>query len=559
MKKLFLITLMIILIGGLVFSSCAKEEAAPAPAPAAPAPAAPAPAKPAPAPAAPAPAAPAPAPAPAPKAGQPVYGGKFIMVRNTGITEIGAPQDQKSGFGPSTYPLWAPITETLFIVDAQDRIVPVLAESVEVAADGMSVTLKLRKGVKFHDGTDFNAEAVKYNLEAVKAAKVGGGAALDNVKSYEIIDANTIKINLNKFDATFLMSLAQSGIAVMISPTALAKPTTPENAGKDHLVGTGPFMFDSWSLNQYIRMKKNPNYWQPGKPYLDQIEIRNMPDYTTSVMAFKAGEVDMVESIDPAQYNELKAQGYTVGIPEGLAFVFSFRTANADPNSPFSKKEVREALWYAVDRESLVFGLGKGTYNVANQLAAPQQGWYIKDYPNRKYDPKKAKELLAQAGYPNGFKAVLHGDVRGRQDDLVALQTYFRAIGIECTLDVADVARSSTFGTQGFDGILQGGFPNWSSFSGWMNVWLNPVATFPTMKFPDNWISSWQAVRSEPDYDKRMAKMQALLKVVYDEALVIPWMWDSPRYVINSKVHDLKWDAVDINGYFDPANAWKEK
>ena len=451
---------MILIIGVLVFYGCAKATPAPAPTTTPP---------------------PKTTAAPAPTTSGPVYGGKFVMVRNTGITEVGAPMDLKSGAGASTFPLWAPIAENLFIVDAADRIVPLLAESVEVAADGLSVTLKLRKGVKFHDGTDFNAEAVKYNLEAVKAAKVGGSAPLDNVKSYEIIDANTIKINLNKFDATFLMSLAQSGIGVMLSPTALAKPTTPENAGKDHLVGTGPFMFDSWSLNQYIRMKKNPNYWQPGKPYLDTFEIRNMPDYTTSVMAFKAGEVDMVESIDPAQYNELKAQGYTVDIPKGLAFVFSFRTANADPNSPFSKKEVREALWYAVDTVSLVSGLGKGTYNVANQLAAPQQGWYIKDYPNRKYDPNKAKQLLAQAGYPNGFKTVLHGDVRGRQDDLVALQSYFRVIGIECTLDVADVARSSTFGTQGFDGILQPGFPNWSSFSSWMNVWLSPVATYPTM------------------------------------------------------------------------------
>jgi peptide/nickel transport system substrate-binding protein len=490
-------------------------------------------------------------------AGGPVSGGKFTMVRNTGITKVGAPSDTKTD--TQTYSLASPIIETLFIVDAQDRIVPLLAESVDVAADGLSVTFKLRKGVKFHDGTDFNAEAVKYNLENVKAAQVSGAAALDNVTSYDIIDSYTIKINLKAFDATFLMNLAQSGIGVMISPAALAKPTTPENAGKDHLVGTGPFIFDSWSLNQYMRMKKNPNYWQPGKPYLDAIEIRNMPDYTTSVMAFKAGEVDMVESIDPAQYNELKSQGYAVGIPQGLAFVFSFRTANKDPNSPFSKKEVREALWYAVDREGLTAGLGKGTYNVANQLAAPQQGWYIKDYPNRKYDVAKAKQLLAQAGYPSGFKSVLHGDVRGRQDDLVALQKYFLDIGIDCTLDVADVARSSTFATQGFDGILQSGFPNWSSFTSWMNVWLNPVQTFPTMQFPDGWAASWQAVRSEPDYDKRMAKMQALLKQVYDGSLVIPWMWDSPRYVLNSKIHNLSWDDVDINGYFDPINVWREK
>ena len=436
LKKIFFIPIIILILGVLVLYGCAKTTTAPAPKTTVPTPT---PTK--------------------PVTGAPVSGGKFVMVRNTGITEIGAPMDLKSAAGATTFPLWAAIAEPLFIVDAADRIVPVLAESVDVAADGMSVTFKLRKGVKFHDGTDFNADAVKYNLEAVKASKVGGSAPLDNVKSYEIIDGYTIKINFNKFDATFLMSLAQSGIGVMLSPAALAKPTTPENAGKDHLVGTGPFMFDSWSLNQYIRMKKNPNYWQPGKPYLDTFEIRNMPDYTTSVMAFKAGEVDMVESIDPAQYNELKTQGYTVDIPKGLAFVFSFRTANADPNSPFSKKEVREALWYAVDKESLVSGLGKGTYNVANQLAAPQQGWYIKDYPNRQYNADKAKQLLAQAGYPNGFKSVLHGDVRGRQDDLVALQNYFKAIGIDCTLDVADVARSSYLRQPRFRRHLSARFP----------------------------------------------------------------------------------------------------
>ena len=489
----------------------------------------------------------------------PQYGGKLVLARNTGITEVGAPMDLKGGWGGVTYPLWCAVVETLFIVDAAGRIVPVLAESVDVAADGMSVTFKLRQGVKFHDGTDFNAEAVKINLEAVIAAEVAGSTPLQNIESFDIIDDHTIVLNLKGFDATTLLSLAQSGVGVMISPAALAKPTTPENAGKDHLVGTGPFLFDSWAIDQYIRMVRNPNYWQEGRPYLDEIEIRNMADLTTSVLAFKAGEVDMVENIDPAQYNQLEEEGYTVGIPEGLAFVFSVRTSSGNPDSPFAIKEVREALWHAIDREGLVFGLGKGTYNVADQLASPQQGWYIQDYPSREYNVAKAKQLLADAGFEGGFNTVLHGDVRGRQDDLVALQSYFAEIGIICELDIADVARSSTFGTEGFDGIWQSGFPNWSSFSSWMNVWLNPMSTWPTMEFPDNWTSSWQDVKTEPDYDKRMAKMQDLLKIIYDEAIQIPWMYDAPRYVINSKVHDMKWDAVDINGYWDPVNTWKEK
>ena len=80
-----------------------------------------------------------------------------------------------------------------------------------------------------------------------------------------------------------------------------------------------------------------------------------------------------------------------------------------------------------------------------------------------------------------------------------------------------------------------------------------------TMEYPDNWTESWHDVKTEPDYDTRMAKMKALYKVIYDEAIQIPWMYDAPRYVINSKVHDMKWDAVDINGYWDPVNTWKEK
>ncbi len=490
-------------------------------------------------------------------AGQPQYGGIFKMDRNTGITAVGAPTDIPTQ--TSTYPLTAPITETLIILDAKDNIVPVLATSVDTSADGKTVTFHLRHGVKFTDGTDFNAQAVKYNLEAVHNAKVSGSAVLDNVSSYNVIDDYTLQANLQTYDASFLISLAQSGIGVMISPTALAKPTTPENAGKDHLVGTGPFMFASWSPNQYIKMVKNPNYWQTGKPYLDEIDIYNITDYTTALMSFKAGEVNMVESIDPSQYNDLKSQGYTVAIPTGLAFVFSMRTDNANANSPFANQKVRQAVSYAIDRVGMAQGLGKGTQNPAYQLSAPFQGWYIPDYPNTPYDPAQAKQLLAQAGYSNGFKTTLHGDIRGRQDDLVALQGYLSAIGIQTTLDVADVARSTTFATTGFDGLLQPGFPNWSSFSSWMNVWLNPTLTYPTVAFPANWTDDWKKVKAEPDYNKRMTMMQNLLKKLYDQYIVIPTYWDSPRYAIDPKVVDMQWDAVDINGYFNAAGMWMKK
>jgi peptide/nickel transport system substrate-binding protein len=493
---------------------------------------------------------------PTPIGNQPQYGGTVIFVRNTGIASCGAPQDIPTN--TQTFPLTYPVTENLILTDAEENIVPWLAETVDSSADGKIVTFTLKKGIKFTDGTDFNAQAVKYNLEAVKAAKVSGGAILDNVESYEVVNDYTLKVYLKSYDARFLLGLVQAGIGVMVSPTALAKPTTPEKAAKDHLVGTGPFLFDSWSLNQYIKMKKNPNYWQPGRPYADAIEIRNNPDLTTSVLSLKAGEVNMVGNIDPAQYIELQKEGYGVFIPD-LAFVFSLVTDSANPNSPFAKKQVREAVEYAIDKAGMAKGLGKGLQWPADQLGAPKDPWYIKDYPARTYDPVKAKLLLGQAGYPDGFKTILHSDVRIRQDEIVAIQTYLNAIGIETTLDMADVARSTTFATQGFEGIYVPGFPNWSSFSSWANRYLNPSLTYPTVAMPPGWTEGWNKIVAEPVFNERMGLMQDILKQVYDQAYIIPFIYDSPRLVTDGRIMDHKWDDLNINGYIDAVNVWIKK
>ncbi|OGO24726.1 MAG: hypothetical protein A2144_11025 [Chloroflexi bacterium RBG_16_50_9] len=539
---------MIIVIGGLVFGSCSTATTTPAPT-TAPAPAPTTAPKPA----------PTTAPAPAPTTVQPQYGGTLVWVRNTGIVAIGAPQDIPTQ--THTFPLTSPVLETLVLTDNKEDIVPWLADSVTTSPDGKTITFKLKTGIKFHDGTNFNAAAVKYNLEAVKNAKASGTAVLENVISYDVVDDYTIRVNLKTYDARFLLALAQSGIGVMASPTALAKPTTPENAGKDHLVGTGPFKFDSWAKDQFVKMVKNPDYWQKGRPYLDAIEIRNNPNVTTSIMSLKAKEVNMVENIDPADYVQLGKEGYAVGIPTTLAFVFSFITDSANPNSPFAKQQVREALEYAIDKKSMTEGLGKGTQNPAYQLAAPKDAWYIQGFPERTYNVAKAKQLLTEAGYPTGFKTVPHSDVRRRADELVAIQSYFKEIGIETTLDVADVARATTFvqSTGGWDGILVPGFPNWSSFTSWTNRYLNPTLTYPSAKMPPGWTDGWNKVIAEPDFSKRVTMMKDLLKPVYEQALINPWLWDAPRYVTDGKVMDMAWDARNTNGYFDAVNVWIKK
>ena len=495
--------------------------------------------------------------APSSAASQPQYGGKLIWVRNTGIPTIGAAPDMPTQ--TQTYLLVAPVLENLVLTDEQGQIVPWLADSVDTSPDGKTITFRLKKGIKFHDGTDFNAQAVKFNLEAVYKAKCSGSAILDNVASYDVLDDNTIRLSLKQYDARLLLGLAQSGIGTMASPTALAKPTTPENAGKDHCVGTGPFLFDGWSKDQYIKFKKWDGYWQKGKPYLDAIEFRNNPTVATSLISFKAKEVNMVENIDPSDYNSLKAAGYAVAIPDSLAFVFSVVPDSANADSPFAKLQVRQALEYALDKAGMAKGIGLGTQNPAVQLGTPNDPWFIKDYPTRDYDLAKAKKLLADAGYPNGFTYPLISDVRMRQDQTVAIQSYLKEAGMNLTMDVADVARMTNLQSNGWKGLMIPGFPNWDSFSSWTNRFLNPTLTYPSAATPPGWKDGWNKMAATVDFNQRMTMMRDWLKQNYDGSYIIPYIYDAPRYVTDGTIMDMSWDARNTNGYFDPANVWLKK
>jgi peptide/nickel transport system substrate-binding protein len=497
------------------------------------------------------------APASSATSSQPQSGGTLIWVRNTGIPTIGASPDMPTQ--TQTFLLVAPVLENLVLTDEQGQIVPWLANSVDTSADGKTITFNLKKGIKFQDGTDFNAQAVKYNLQAVYTAKCSGSAILDNVASYDVVDDYTLKLSLKQYDARLLLGLAQSGIGAMASPTALAKPTTPENAGKDHCVGTGPFLFDSWAKDQYIKFKKWDGYREKGKPYLDAIEFRNNPTVATSLISFKAKEVNMVENIDPSDYNSLKAAGYAVAVPESLAFVFSVVPDSANADSPFAKVQVRQALEYALDKAGMAKGIGLGTQYPAVQLGTSKDPWYIKDYPTRSYDLAKAKQLLADAGYPNGFSYPLISDVRMRQDQTVAIQSYLKEAGMNLTMDVADVARMTSLQSNGWKGLMIPGFPNWDSFSSWTNRFLNPTLTYPSAATPPGWKDGWNKMAATVDFNQRMTMMRDWLKQNYDQAYVIPYIYDSPRYVTDGTVMDMSWDARNTNGYFDPANVWLKK
>lgn len=511
MKKVCLVPLMLVLAVGLVYGVCTGEE-------------------------------------------KPQYGGTFVWNHNGGIPKIGAPADNLGIAGNRNM---YPVLEPLILTDEQERIQPWLAESWKTSPDGKSITFHLKKGVKFHDGTDFDAEAVKVNLETVYKANIRGSGVLGKVSSYDVLDKYTLRMNLKEYDCTILLWLAQSIIGQMASPTALKKETTPETMAQLHAVGTGPFLLDSWKRDTYVKYKKWDGYWQKGKPYLDAIKIQNISDLTVSVMSFRSGEAHAVENLDPVDARQLEKEGYKIYQPN-LYFLHSILPDGANPDSPFAKKEVRLALEYALDKRTMAEGIGMGYYEALCQLATKKDPWYNPGLKFREYNPEKAKQLLAEAGYPNGFKTKLTSDVMARRDTLVAVQTYLKEVGIETELEILEFGAAFALPSQGWKGIYFPGFPNVGTLVGIIDRW-GTSNRYISIYRPPGWQEKWDALIAQQDDGKRLAQMKELLKILYDEAVGMPYQGDAPQVVRIDKLHNFNHHANHMVSYWTPHNIWLSK
>jgi peptide/nickel transport system substrate-binding protein len=539
MKKLFFIIFSVIILSSVIISGCGKTTtpAPAAPTPAAPAPAAPAPAKPA-----------------GPQAVTPRYGDTLVIVCDESIDALGYPAEAS----PKAFLYYKnalPVMETLVNADNQENIIPGLAESWYIAPDGKSITFHLRKNIKFHDGTNFNADAVIYNL---KAWDVTYAPFLTNVTAMDALDDYTLRLTLKKYDAHLLLRFATGSVGQIASPTAMKKPTTPENMAKDHMVGTGPFKFVDWKRQDFVKFVKNPDYWQKGKPYVDAIEFRFVADYMTRQLSFKAGEADYTGALYPVDAHKLEAEGYRIE-PSELTFVWSFVPDGANADSPFGDVRVRQAVEYAIDKKTIALGIGEGYMAPAYQFAQPNASYFAKDVIDRVYNPQKAKELLAAAGYPNGFNTKIITDVRVKMDLVTAVRTYLKDVGINCDLDVADVPRMMSIDYSGWkNAIYWMGFPGGSTQLG-MTMTFGSTGPMPSMYKPKGWQDEWDAMVAEPDNAKRLELLKTKNKQEIDALMAIPLIYDHRLYAANLRVHDIGWAYGQNALWWDPANVWLDK
>ncbi len=287
------------------------------------------------------------------------------------------------------------------------EVEPVLAESWTLSEDGKTYTFKLRQNVRFHDDTEFNADAVVFNFMRQHDEnhpyyqygpyKYWGYMNFNTiVDEVQALDSHTVQITLTEPNAPFLASLAMNFIAI-VSPTAIEtyKEDTTNNP-----VGTGPFKFVSWIKGDSITVEANENYWR-GAPALSQVVFKVIPEPTARALALEKGEVDIIlypspEDIARLDVNEDLAIERQPGLNIGY---MAFNTQK----KPFDDVRVRRAVSYAINTDDIiaaVYGeLGRPAYS-----AMPPTMWgYTEDLEKYKYDPEKAKELLAEAGYPDGF------------------------------------------------------------------------------------------------------------------------------------------------------------
>ncbi len=292
------------------------------------------------------------------------------------------------------------------------EVEPALAESWEISDDGLTYTFKLRQGVKFHDGTDFNADAVVFNFERwndPKSKYKFEGDSFDYydsmfgpedgriIASVKAVDANTVEFKLNHPQAPFLQNLA-------MPPFSIASPAAIEKEGaefKSNPVGTGPFVFKEWKRSDSITLEKNPNYWQEGLPKMDQVIIRSIPDNTARFNALQNGEIDLMEDLSPDDLATLEGNSELQKFnrpPFNVAYIgFNLK------KKPFDNPKVRVALNHAVDKKSIIDAFYAGQAEAAVNPIPPSLWGYNSNVKDYDYNLDTAKNLLAEAGFPNGI------------------------------------------------------------------------------------------------------------------------------------------------------------
>jgi peptide/nickel transport system substrate-binding protein len=454
--------------------------------------------------------------------------------------------------------LSVPVVETLGRYNSEGLMEPFLAKSWEEKPEEKAIIFHLQEGIKFHDGTDFNAEAAKWNIDQFMAE---GRSELKGVTGVEVTDEFTVKVTLNEWNNTMIDSICY--FVTMSSPSAF------KEKGKEWLtknpVGTGAFQFESWERDKIIKYKKFDQYWQEGKPYLDAVEYHIIKDPMTASASFRAKEVDVYMALQTRIAKELEDFGAvivqnTTGLgARSIGFI-----PNSVEDGPFANVKVRQALAHAVDREAIVKSLLFGFAVPTTQWGHPDAWSQDPSWKGFEYNPKKAKELLAEAGYPDGFKTTIITDSSPEEIQVMTVvQEYLSKIGIEANIETVERGRYTqiTGNTQAWDGIVSWRGRADADVAMYMPRNFTPEGTLYVkgIAHQEEIITKLTEARSATDFEAKKKLAKELNRLVYEKyTLGIPLYittWPAAKYP------ELQDDGINEthSSIWTPENAWLKK
>ncbi|MCO5731767.1 ABC transporter substrate-binding protein [Rhizobium sp. SSA_523] len=343
---------------------------------------------------------------------------------------------------------WQNIFEGLTTIDRDGKIQPQLAESWTISPDGLTYTFKLRQGVKFHDGEAFDSAVAKFAIDRARGADSVNPQKryFTSIETVETPDPATLILTLKKPTSSLLYWLGWPSSSMVAPKSAETNKTMP--------VGTGPFRFVTWTKGASVELARNPDYWNAsGAAKLEKATFRFIGDPQAQAAALKSGDVDAVPEFGaPELVESLKAEDRLATVIGNTELKVVAGMNNAQ--KPFDDRRVRQALMMAVDRAAVVEGAWSGFGTPIGSHYTPNDRGYLDLTGTHPYDPEKAKALLAEAGYPDGFTFTIKApQMVYAQRSAQILQAMFAEIGVTMSIEttefpakwVADVFKGGKF------------------------------------------------------------------------------------------------------------------
>ena len=446
------------------------------------------------------------------------------------------------------------VFNTLVKYGADFSIKPELAESWKLDNDGKRVTFKLRHGVKFHDGTPFNAAAVKWNIDArldPKNASPQRGQLDPVIASVDVIDEDTVAFNLKeKFPG--LLSLLGERPGFMVSPTEWQK------AGKDfggQPVGTGAFVFKEWVRGNRILVERNHDYWEKGLPHLDSVVFSDLAGAVVGAQRLLTGEIDYVGDLTPQDVRQLEGKPAIQLNPITVGRWYSLQWHMNAP--PFDNAKLRQAIAYAIDRKRIndIVMRGKGT--ISNGPTPPGLWWYDAGIKSPPHDPAKAKALLKEAGLADGTSLTLSTpQVAAFQQLNQLVQEQLAAVGIKVALEPASSA-------EWYDRMVKG-VTNWSPTrwtqrpdpDGMLYILFHTKGYANTTKYSNPKVDALlDQARETYDQAERKKIYGEAQKLIVADLPMLPLFFSTEYAALRAGVHNFVWIPDQIPRFRE---VWKE-